>query len=540
MKFFLPLRGIMKNTLYALLSGILLAAAWPTYGISFLLFFAFVPLLLAEYRIRMSQTRNKKWKVLLPAYISFFIWNLITTYWLYYSTPFGGAFAVLVNSLLMSLVFLLYHIVASRVNFKAAATFFISIWMVFEYLHLNWEFSWPWLNLGNGFSDSTQWIQWYEYTGTFGGTLWVLLTNIIILQTLLLFRQHRDKAILLRGGLRTILIIGIPILVSFIILSNYVEGEEQIEVVVLQPNINPYTEKYHTTDARIGLLLNDLANEAITDTTQAVIAPETVFAGGTNLRRFDQSEAAFFTSEFVRMHPQINFISGVAMYDRFNDASQVTSQSNQIGPSDWYNDYNSAFMVNANDSIMFYHKSKLVVGVENFPYQSVLKPILGDVMIDLGGTVAMKTMQDDRGVFEMLEGQEVGPIICYESVYGEFVGGYVSNGADFLAIITNDAWWDDTQGHQQHLSYAKFRAIETRRSIARSANTGISAFINEKGEILQTLAYEEQGALRGSVTLNDKITFYTKHGDYLARIAQFLALFIFLFAVTKWRKGRVV
>ena len=530
----------MKNTLYALLSGLLLAGAWPTYGFSLLLFFAFVPLLLAEYRIRMSGNRKTNWKVLFTSYISFFLWNLITTYWLYYSTPFGGAFAVLVNSLLMSLVFLLYHIVAKRVNFKAASVFLVSIWMVFEYLHLNWEFSWPWLNLGNGFSQTTQWIQWYEYTGTFGGTLWVLVANIAILQSLLLYKQHRDKAILFRGGLRLLLLIGIPILTSYIILYNYTQGEEQIEVVVLQPNINPYTEKYHTSDARVGRLLNELAASAITDSTQVVIAPETVFAGGTDYNQFDQSEAAFFTSEFVRQHPHINFISGVAMYDRFNDASQVTGQSNQIGPSDWYNDYNSAFMVNAKDSTLFYHKSKLVVGVENFPYQSVLKPILGDVMIDLGGTVAMKTVQDHRGVFEQLGGQQVGPIICYESVYGEFVSDYVNNGADFLAIITNDAWWDDTQGHQQHLSYAKLRAIETRRSIARSANTGISAFINQKGQIEQTLAYEEQGALRGIVNLNDKITFYTKHGNYLARIAQFMALFIFLFAVTKWRKGRVL
>lgn len=530
----------MKNTLYALLSGFLLAAAWPTYGFSFLLFFAFVPLLLAEYRIRMSEKRNKKWKVLFTGYISFFLWNLITTYWLYYSTPFGGAFAVLVNSLLMSLVFLLYHIVANRVNFKAASTFLISIWMVFEYLHLNWEFSWPWLNLGNGFSQNTQLIQWYEYTGTFGGTLWVLLANITILHSLLLFKQHRDKAILFRGGFRMLLLIGIPILISYVILTNYTQGEEQIEVVVLQPNINPYTEKYHTSDARVGRLLNQLAASVITDSTKVVIAPETVFASGTNYNQFDQSEAAFFTSEFVRLHPHINFLSGVAMYDRFNDAARLTGQSNQIGPSDWYNDYNSAFMVNAIDSTLFYHKSKLVVGVENFPYQSVLKPILGDVMIDLGGTVAMKTVQDHRGVFEQLEGQKVGPIICYESVYGEFVGGYVNNGADYLAIITNDAWWDDTQGHKQHLSYAKLRAIETRRSIARSANTGISAFINQKGEIEQSLAYEEQGALRGTINLNDKITFYTKHGNYLARIAQFLALFIFLFAVAKWHKGRVV
>src|SRR5690606_32784337 len=126
----------------------------------------------------------------------------------------------------------------------------------------------------------------------------------------------------------------------------------------------------------------------------------------------------------------------------------------------------------------------------------------------------------------------------YESVYGDYVTGYVKNGANFLAIITNDAWWGNTQGHKQHLSYAKLRAVENRRAIARSANTGISAFINEKGEIVSTLGYEEQGALLGEVTLNERITFYSKHGDYIARVALFLSLFIFLFAVIPWKRSR--
>ena len=150
----------------------------------------------------------------------------------------------------------------------------------------------------------------------------------------------------------------------------------------------------------------------------------------------------------------------------------------------------------------------------------------------------MKTVQGERSVFRLNNDALVAPIICYESVYGEYVTDYVENGAQFLAIITNDAWWGNTQGHQQHLSYAKLRAVENRRAIARSANTGISAFINEKGEIIASLGYEEQGALRGEVSLNDELTFYVRHGNYLARIAQFLALFIFLFAMVKFKRRR--
>lgn len=529
----------MKYFLYALVTGFLLALGWPTYGFPLLLFFAFVPLLYVEHHIRKEQAHNRKWKIFGLSYLSFFIWNLITTYWLYISTAFGGVFAIVMNSLFMALVFLIFHVVARRVNFKASASFLITFWIVFEYLHLNWEFSWPWLNLGNGFSEYPSWIQWYEYTGIFGGTLWILLVNISFLRMWLLYEQYREKGIIYRGILKNGLLILIPIVISLVILNNYEESTKTIEAVVLQPNVNPYTEKYNTNDKRIGVLLTELAEDNITPDTRIVIAPETVFADGTVLSRFKNSEASFFSREFVRKHPKISFLSGISMYERFNDPSRVTGQSNQIGPMDWYNDYNSAFMITSNDSVSLYHKSKLVVGVENFPYQEVLKPILGDVMIDLGGTVAMKTTQKVRGVFEMPNSEKAGPIICYESVYGDYVTGYVKNGADFLAIITNDAWWGKTQGHKQHLSYARLRAIENRRSVARSANTGISAFINEKGEITEFLGYEKQGALRGEISLNDKITFYSLHGDYIARISQFLALFIFLFTMVKWKRNRI-
>ncbi len=198
---------MMKNLIYALISGVLLAIAWPTYGFPLFIFFAFVPLLLAEFRIRNKSNRWTKIKVFGVSYLSFFIWNLIATYWIYFSTPFGGVFAILANSLLMSLVFLLYHIVAKRTGFSAASAFLVSIWMVFEKLHLNWDFSWPWLNLGNVFSEYISWIQWYEYTGTFGGTLWVWLLNIAIFKAILQYREFRDKAFIYRAIAKVLVLI---------------------------------------------------------------------------------------------------------------------------------------------------------------------------------------------------------------------------------------------------------------------------------------------------------------------------------------------
>jgi apolipoprotein N-acyltransferase len=102
-----------------------------------------------------------------------------------------------------------------------------------------------------------------------------------------------------------------------------------------------------------------------------------------------------------------------------------------------------------------------------------------------------------------------------------------------LFVITNDGWWGDTPGYHQHNAFSCVRAIETRRSIARSANTGISCFINQRGEILQKLGWWKRDAIKGTINANDKITFYVKHGDYIARIARFFALIVILSAIVK-------
>jgi apolipoprotein N-acyltransferase len=525
----------LKNIILAISSGLILALSWPAYGFSPLSFVGFVPLLFAEFDIRQKHTKRKGLKVFGHAYLAFLIWNVIATYWLYFSTPFGGIFAILANSLLMSLVFLIYHLVAKRVGFTAASSFFVALWLSFEKLHLGWEFSWPWLNLGNVFANDISLIQWYEYTGTFGGSLWVLIANIILFKGILLYVQHKDSSILLRTGLRFISIIAIPIVISLIIKPK-TSSEQSIETLSLQPNINPYTEKYNTDDGGISKSLLELTKPLLKDKQQLMIAPETVFAEGIDIKNYRSSQAKRFSQELLSSNTQLNLLFGISMYQIIRDEDEVSSQSNVLRNGIWFNDYNSADFERKDTEQQFYHKSKFVVGVENFPYQSTLKPLLGDIMIDLGGTVAMKTTQEERTVFEMNNGFNIAPIICYESVYGEFVNGYVRNGANALVIITNDAWWGETQGHLQHWSYAKLRAIETRRAVARSANTGISGFIDKDGSVLKKSSYDEKTILSQDLPLYEGETFYVKSGDYIPRISNFLALFIFLFAVTKRRK----
>ena len=528
---------IKKPLLLSTLSGLLLAMSWPTYGFPLLIFFGFVPLFLAEEKLRQSG-KKVKLKVWANAYLTFLIWNFITTWWLFYASAVGMLFAVLVNSLLMSLLFTLYHAVSKRIESKWALLFFISLWISFEKFHLGWDFSWPWLNLGNAFADYPQWIQWYEYTGTFGGSLWILAINAFVFHSILKLKE-RHKSFILKSILpKTAVFAALPIIVSLWIYKTYEVKGRTKEVIVLQPNVDPYTEKYDTPNSAITRGLLEQANTVITPQTEFIIAPETVLAESTPYDNFYYSPGRMMMKNYLQQHPKAELLWGIDTYNFVLDEKNKLPTSNQYRPGVWVNFYNAALFIDHSENVQKYYKSKLVVGIENLPYKAILEPVLGNFMLDLGGTISTKTIQNERTPFVSDDGTKVAPIICYESVYGEYVTGFVRNDADFLAIITNDAWWSETQGHKQHLTFASLRAIETRRDIARSANTGISAFINQKGDITSRTKYNEKIALLGKVHLNKEQTFYVKHGDYIARICVGILVVMLLLVLFRFRKTR--
>ncbi len=241
-----------------------------------------------------------------------------------------------------------------------------------------------------------------------------------------------------------------------------------------------------------------------------LLTPEGYLDEGYGLNLSDYTTTEFYQSilQFTSKYPNLALITGAQSFRLYPKSKKAPSPTaNPLNNGGWFDVYNSVFHFENQQKPDYYHKSKLVVGVEYMPYKKYLEPIVGEFLLDFGGTVATRGIQENRAVFTHKKGIKTAPIVCYESIYGAYVTEYVRNGAQFLSIITNDAWWGNTQGHQQLLSYAKLRAIENRRSIARSANTGISAFINPKGAIQQSIAYEEKGFLIDTIPLNQKAYF---------------------------------
>ena len=516
-------------------SGVLLTLSWPVQGLSFLIFFSLIPLFFVEDQITKGSSKRKKLLWFALSYLGFFIWNLGTTWWIVNSSVFGMTFAILCNTSFYAILMMFFHWSKKRLPLRTAYIFLISLWIAFEKFHLMWDFSWPWLNLGNVFSEEIQWIQWYEFTGSFGGTLWVLLINIGLFEV---FKNHPPSlknTLWVKKMSPWLIGIAIPILISLILYQSEKDLTPSTEVLLLQPNINPYNEKYEKENNYYFDLMVNMSADQITNETRYIFTPETYFGAGFGaaLEEFKTSILHRKIDSLLEKNPNIQLITGIQSYSVYKTEKPPTLTANFIRDGVWVDFYNSALKMEHEENPEFYHKSKLVVGVENMPYKSFFRPILGEFLLDLGGTVSSRAIQQSRSVFEHKKiNLKVGPVICYESIYGEFLTEYVRKGAHFLAIITNDAWWGDTPGHKQLLSYARLRAIENRRDIVRSANTGISAIINAKGEIVNELPYESKGVLRGKFSPAERITFYTQYGDYIARWSGFIAILFFLIAVS--------
>lgn len=534
----------MKRIIYSILSGILLALSWPTYGFPFLLFTAFVPLLLLEHEITQKKEKYSDWKVFGFTYISFLIWNYGATQWLHFSQNPDGSFSwiafifpLVVNSFLMSFTFTLFHFIKRKGGTWSGLIFFPVIWICFEKTHLNWELSWPWLNLGNAFADYPQSIQWYEATGTFGGTLWVLVVNEILFYYIRTYQVTGKRAYIWKLTFYCILFIGIPIAISLLIYQSYKEiSKQKLEVVLAQPALDPYNDKYSQDGEQIVENLLSSIEKDITPNTSYVVSPETAFPGKgfISINNLPNDPYIEHIKNWMRINnPNLTFVSGASLFKEYTTPKTSTVRYIKEG-NYWVDLYNSAIQIDLSDEVQYYNKSKLVVGVEHFPYSKILKPIVGNYMLDFGGTMESLGTQEHPTVFHHKKNEaKIAPIICYESIYGEYVGGFVRRGANVLFIMTNDSWWSDSQGHKQLLSYARLRAIETRRDIARSANSGISAFINQRGDIEKRLGYGVRGALKGEVNLNTKLTFYVKYGDWIARVSFIISGIIIAYVITK-------
>ena len=509
----------------------------------FLALFGIVPLLCMD---RIATLTEKK-RVWIYHYSAFVLWNAITTFWVCNATVGGGIFAVLANSLQMSTIFGLFRLSKKKFTGTLPYIFLMVTWIAWERFYFDAEISWPWLVLGNSFARTTWAIQWYEFTGSLGGSLWIWLTNLSIFGLLVSLSdgswstwnmKAKSAAVI---GLAALLIA--PPVISGVIGKEYkdsMHAEEMLDVLIVQPNIDPYNKFQAMTQDQQNAILEGMITKELeyreNDSTAApllVLTPET-FTSDIIVGQYERSRTWRRFTALLENYPNVNMLFGASAYDYINSQEAPSYTARDLGQDLWVESHNSALMIDGSRRTEIFHKSKLVVAVEHTPYPRFFCPI--DNM--LGGVMGRCVGQDEITLLnvEDIEGHKtpIGCAVCYESVYGEYYTDYIRKGARAMTIITNDAWWGDTPGYRQHLSYASLRAIETRRAIARCANTGISAIISPSGEIMQPTPWWEQAVIKGQIPLRDDITFFVSHGDITGRVCSFIHWLLLLALIVRF------
>ena len=496
---------LKNNFLLSVLSSALLVFAFPYSGsLTPLIFVAWIPL----WFVALNLQNNKRGalKFFGFSYGSMLLFNVGTTWWIWNSTQSGAIMAFATNSLLMagglSLAFYLFKSLHKALFLGGMSL----AWISFEFFHLNWELSWPWLTMGNFFAIRTSWVQWYEYTGILGGSFWVMAVSVFV--TLVLSSRKAWGA-----GIVVLSLLVTPYILSVAIhpANNHPKKPLQ-HVVLLQPNLDPFLVKF-TTDPI------DQLNEMVTMakpylTNQSlVVGPETAIQ-----ELFVESD--FKTTQSYQVlakacnDSNITVLIGASTAKIFDN--KHSSASVPLPNGGFYETYNTSLFY-SNDQALFIHKSKLVPGTESIPFIQWF-PFLGTLTLGNGGASGSLGVENEPKVFK--QGAKVyAPIICYESIYGSFVGKQCMKGAQLLVIMTNDGWWGNTPGHRQHNSFAALRAIETRKYVVRSGNTGISSVWAPDGTCLNQLSYGKKGTLTAYVPLLNGYTFYAQHGDYLGWVA---------------------
>ncbi len=529
---------------YAAISAALLFLAWPPIAwFTPLLLVALVPLFLAIDDVIKTVDKKQGKAVFRLSFFTFLLFNTFSIYWIFnaisaYNTGVIGiiisGFVSLIpytlGPLLLAFIFWLAFKFYKYIKGTLFFIVFIGLFISAEYLQQSWDLAFPWMTLGNGFAGMHTLVQWYEHTGVYGGSAWILGSNILVFLSIKAIKQTY-KTHKLKISAATLAFIVIPASYSIYRYTSYTETINPSNVVVVQPNVDPYL-KYGSLTAfeQLGTLIH-LSDSVAQPNTEFFIWPETAIPNYADEDLIRNNREFIIAQNFLSKYANGTLITGAETVKWY--PTEATQSARHVPDKDMYLDYfNSALQIENSAKVDIYHKSKLVPGVEKLPFPQVFS-FLKPVFAKLGGSVGGWGWQDNPTVFYTQSGIGTVPVICYESLWGNWIGKAVKDGAQFITIITNDGWWGNTSGKDQHLLYAKLRAIEMRRYVVRSANTGISAVINQRGEVTHQTEWWKRAAINADINLNNELTYYTKNGDLIAGFSMILAFLGFIYFLYK-------
>lgn len=427
------------------------------------------------------------------------------------------------------IAFMLFHTVSKKAPKALAYTTLVTAWIATEYWYTVGDFSWPWLILGNGFSHEVWAVQWYEYTGVFGGTLWVLLSNILIFEAL--------RARTVRQWTAAACVVAVPVVISLAIWGSWEQPDEgTAEVSIVQPNVDCY-DKFHGDTERQEENILDLLND-VPAGAQFILLPETSVPGYYRepaLSDFWPGAAdtpgAFWqtlTDTLRSRHPEALLIAGTNTTRHYPAGAQTeTARAERFG-NGYYDVFNTAVGLDSAGRTQIHHKGRLVIGVENTPTWGLRRHAVSRHRprrrrgTDRPGTArhGFRTRRRHGRARDLLRGALRRFLRRFRAPRRAVHGHHLQR-----RMVARHA---GLQAPVHHLAPEGHRAPPRHR---RSANTGRSGFISARGDVGETLGWEERGVISARVPLNSELTIYTRYGDYLARISEYVLLLCVLYYV---------
>ncbi|TYP94946.1 apolipoprotein N-acyltransferase [Fodinibius salinus] len=490
-------------------AGLLLGLSWPPIPLPFLVFPAFVLI------FRITDLADSARAAAYWTYPAFLIWNIITTYWLVMATVAGGVAAILANAVVMTLpVMGQYKVQELKLPGWLIALFQTAFWLSFEYLHHQWDLAWPWLTIANAWSNVPQLVQYISVTGFWGISFWVLFSSALAYR-------------IIKKPSRSLKITLVCVLFAFplwSLVSGSINPTKKVvntqEVVVVQPNFDSYLQ-YGGLDSpqKANQHLLQLSDSVRTSKTDLIVWPENAIQSSIYNRR-NISKGSNSTKQLLKQKARewnTTFIAGATYYEYYDsdETPSLPYKSNRGA----YLPFNAALGFHSDtaslgdSSIDVYRKHNLVPIVERVPFIHFLNA--ADVFNWISWNQNQGYGKGHQANQFSVGNTQTPALICYDSVYPSWVRKYVNDGAGYLTIITNDGWWGNTSGHEQHYAYARLRAIEFGRWVVRSANNGISGIIAPNGSIKKETPYWEQTAFNYQVPVLNTQTLYARFGDWL-------------------------
>ncbi len=503
------MKSVWNNKwILSFLSGILLGLGYAPFPFPFITIIAWV------FLLRVAVLSESSKAAAYFTYPAFVIWNIVGTYWLMMATVGGGIAAILANSAIMTIpLVIMRKVLQSDVSAFMKAILAAAAWTSYEFLHLYWDLAWPWLAIANAFSTTTWAVQYIEFTGYLSITFWALAVSVLIFEAIQ--KSTNTKKIWVQTGLTFF----IPILASLAILQTVkTQSDETIHAVIAQPNFDSYLHLAGYNNAFEPLVeIASITNEAITENTDVIIWPENAIMGRVNNLR--PTTYHHYLNDRASDW-EIPIISGAAFYYYYDDNLPVVYRTDSFGRN--FNFYNSGLGFYPDGSFEYYKKNKLVPMVERLPFL----PLLVNIPWVDWPRHSGYGLGTEMHVFRA--GNVLFPaVVCYDSVFPAVVREGVLLGAGFISVITNDGWWGDTSGHIQHYEFARLRAIETRRTVVRSANNGISGMILADGTPAYRTEYWTQTAFELEIPVFHHQTFYVRYGEWFGILMLVLTGLIF-------------